>query len=113
MDFDSIEVYCNPCVMKVPTGSYVVGCTPWVEYTEENFQKIKKIWDDKMDAFNKKNASKNSFKIEVITSNSDPTKAYKVKVFEDGRFECDCKGFLYRKSCSHVDKIKEKKCLEK
>jgi len=42
-----------------------------------------------------------------IPSGKDPNKTYKVFQYTDGSWECECPGFQYRKSCSHIEKAKE------
>jgi hypothetical protein len=48
-------------------------------------------------------------KSEIKTFNvpsSDGKKDYTVKL-ENGVYSCDCKGFMFRNSCGHIDTIKE------
>lgn len=41
----------------------------------------------------------------AIPSNSDPSKTYDVVLYNDGskRAECNCKGYGFRRRCSHID----------
>jgi hypothetical protein len=106
MQFEGVEIYCNPGTYKKLNGErYICGCHPPVPYTKETFEKFQKAWSDHIDS--RRKIKKDSFKIETVSSNSDPTKAYKLKVYEDGRIECDCKGYMFRKSCSHIEKYKK------
>jgi hypothetical protein len=104
MKHGDVEIYCTPTVAHLPTGDFIVGVTPWVPYSPEKFEEYKNAWTNR-----EKPVKKNSFKIVTVSSNSDPTKAYKVKLYEDGRMECECKGFMFRKSCKHVDELKNAK----
>ena len=42
-----------------------------------------------------------------VSSNSDPSKSYRLEVESGGDVMCDCPGFEYRGACSHSRKLKE------
>jgi len=37
-----------------------------------------------------------------LKSTSDPSTTYRVLQYADGRKECNCPGFSYRKRCKHI-----------
>ena len=104
MQFEGVDIYCNPAVYTLPNGDqFICGCQPHVPYSEGVLNKMKKAWTD----YTETKVRKDSFKLVTMSSNSDPTKAYAVKIFENGQFECNCKGYMFRKTCSHIEEVKK------
>ena len=45
-----------------------------------------------------------------IESSSDPTKIYKITLYDDGSYACSCPQWIYRrKDCKHIIQCKAEK----
>lgn len=94
-----------PIKLQGGTGKYYIVFTGiWYECTLEVFNtvttdQIREKWvREKTDKYNTLQFST------VINSNSN---SEKYKVVYDRYWSCECKGYLYRKNCSHIEKAKE------
>lgn len=110
----SNQFYMKPIVIDAPlppNTKYIVGVTNkgWIPYTPETFAELVKEWEEWQAAGAKsKLLVEEEPEIFEVASNSDPSKKYKVTKRGD-EWTCDCAGFGFRRRCSHIDKIKNKK----
>lgn len=111
----SVEIFCVPTQYKRLDGSYwICGICPEIPYRQDTFKSLYEIWDNQRKKDLKKHLESHSvsqFESIKITSHSDNTKKYEVKFFNKDRIECECKGFQFRKCCSHIDEVKKMKGL--
>lgn len=113
MNLQDVEVFLNPAYYKRMDGTYwICGCRPEVPYSEQSIEYLRQKWRTERDTLlSRLGAIRPEGKCETVTvtSNSDASKSYSVKVYENGKVECECKGFQFRKTCSHADKVKEER----
>lgn len=110
------QFYMKPMVFVAPTDltntiKYIVGVTNkgWIPYTPEVFAELMKEWEEWQASGAKvKLLIEDEPEIFEVSSNSDPSKKYKVTKRGDS-WTCECAGFGYRRKCSHIEKIKGKK----
>jgi len=102
----SFKFHAPPTITNFPNGQYIAGLNPLVPYTPEMFEMLCKEYDKQVQEHQELEQSMTTQEIEVV-SNSNPNKKYIVTVYADGQMSCDCKGFSFRKTCSHVEKIKK------
>jgi len=100
------KFHAPPTIVKLPTGTMIVGVMPPLDYTPELFDEMQEAYANRVREHQAIEESMTTKEIEVV-SNSDATKKYIVTVYSTGKMECDCKGFSFRRSCSHIDKVKE------
>jgi len=88
-------------------ASYLIaGVTPSVPFTTKGFKELTKQWERKCQVF-LKDYEKLKPKIVEVASKSDPNKKYKVTIFNKNQVVCECKGYQFRRNCSHVEQIKK------
>lgn len=106
------KFYTYPVVIKHPTEDkkYIVGVVDkgWIPYDEEVYNEIMKEWEE-TEKEKSKVREMNQPKEYMVASNSNPNQKYSVKRHIDGSWTCECRGFTYRKACSHIDKVKGNK----
>jgi ribosomal protein L9 len=99
-----------PTKMCVNGQEFIVGVMPWVPYSDEAMKELTEEYEkqrqEKIKQHEKVEQSMTTKQVEVV-SNSDPNKKYHLTIYADGKIECDCKGFQFRRDCSHVKKYKE------
>lgn len=102
IDLKDVIIYYNPAVWTKLDGSkMIVGTKPPLPYTESLYKKVKDEYDARL-------ADKSRDVQEFfISSKKDPSKTYRV-AFDGKSWSCGCKGYKYRKTCSHIDTAKEK-----
>lgn len=93
-------------IMNTPQGQYIVGIHPWVPYTPEKFEEIKQAYENRVRTHEQIEESMKTKTVEV-SSKSNPDKTYELTIYTDGRVDCSCKGFMFRKNCNHVNEYKE------
>jgi len=101
----SYEFHAPPTIANLPGGKIILGVTPPVPYTPELFVEMQEQYDQRVREHQALEASMRTKEVEVV-SNSNPNKKYVVTIFSDGKMSCDCKGYSFRRSCSHIDKVK-------
>jgi hypothetical protein len=100
IDLKSLNIYCNPAVWNTSKGKVICGVIPYLPYEPELYKKVKeeyerrcqKVQQDCLEFF--------------ISSKKDPQKKYRVTKNAKGIWSCECKGFQFRKNCSHIDTAK-------
>ena len=75
-------------------------------YTPERFEEISNEYDRRMEE-HRQRISQLQPKTWKILSSKDANQFYTVTQNMNGSFDCECKGFTYRNSCSHINKVKE------
>ena len=83
----------------------ICGVLPQAPYSL--WEEFRKVWDERLkdSAYNKKtNQNDKSWKVESSNTKS----FYTVTRDASGDFSCTCKGFMFRKSCKHIDQLKDK-----
>lgn len=105
MDLSNYNFHCRPGVWNTETGSFIVGITPMIQYTPELLEEVNQEYDRRLEE-NRKLREQISTKTWTVASNRDPNTFYTVTQHVDGSWECTCKGFQYRRSCSHIEGIK-------
>jgi len=101
-----MDFHAEPVVANTPNGQMIIGMNPPEPYTPERLAELKQMYADKVAAHKAIEASMTTKTVEVV-SNSDANKKYIVTVYSPDKVECTCRGYSFRKTCSHVDKVKE------
>ena len=109
VDLSKFVFHAPPALQKQLNGSYlIVGMSPTVVYTKELFDIINAEYDRRVEEHRKLRASLKPVTTQVASS-KDPNKFYTVTKNRDGSWECSCPGFIYRRKCSHIEKVQGKK----
>ena len=96
----------KPYIFEYKGTKYIGGVAPLTLYDEKTFQKAIKSHAKIIDGAKNRNPHQSS-KFWQVTSNSNPDKFYTVTLYTDDTWTCECNGFKYRQTCSHIDKLKE------
>ena len=107
-----MEFQAYPSKATVSGKEFIVGIIPWVPYSEERLKELQEEYERVMnEKIMKHQQLEDSLKTKQVqvSSNSDPDKKYTVTIYSDGKHECDCRGFGFRKTCSHIEKVKKGK----
>jgi hypothetical protein len=104
------QFHAPPTVAQFTNGQFIVGVMPPVPYSPEKLAELQEAYAQRIQAHKQVEESMKSKTVEVV-SNSDPNKKYTLNVYSDGKVECECRGFQFRRSCSHVDKYKKENGL--
>ena len=78
----------------------VGGILPEAPY--ELWEEFQSVWSEVI-----KNRTQNSKVKTWKIQSSNKKSSYTVTRKEDGFYSCTCKGFMFRKSCRHIDQVKE------
>lgn len=100
-----------PAIASMLSGTYMVDGEHCVAVkpraTMEFVKKLhKQMFPDFYDE-KKKKELRQKFEPKIVTIKSDTSgKLYNIHVWPDGRRECDCPGFTYRRKCRHTSLVK-------
>ena len=107
MQLSEIVFYAPPIKCTHLDGTSVItGVTPAEPYTPERLQELNQEYMRRREE-NRKLRERMTTKFHDIPSKSDPNKTYRVTEYTNGMWECECKGFEFRRNCSHIKKAKE------
>ena len=101
-----MEFHAEPTVANTLNGQVIVGMNPPEPYTPERLVELRQMYAEKVAAHRAIEASMTTKQIEVV-SNSDPKKKYILTILGKNRVECSCRGYSFRRNCSHVEKYKK------
>ena len=105
-DLSHIKFHAPPAMAKMPNGQYyIVGIAPTEPFTPDRMRVLKEEYKRRKEEHRKLREQVSS-KTFHIPSNSDATQSYEVIHHIDGSWSCSCKGFQFRKNCSHIEKAK-------
>ena len=93
--------------ITLPSGKWICGMLPWEKYTKAKYKKIMKLYKADL-KIKEKNKPEECFEEIEVVSNSDKSKKY-IVTLKDGMYSCECKGFTFRKICTHIETVKKAK----
>ncbi len=96
--------HCKPFMFETPLDKnvkYIGGTMPWIDYTPEALAEALEAYEKYLENL-KITAIPETWE---VASHKDPNKKYKVTRSNDGRWTCECAGYIYRKFCSHIEKL--------
>lgn len=98
---EKLEHIYRPVKVTILDKTYII-CNGWypvpLDIADLVLEEAHKRW---IDPYEVRVEAKKTFKI-ISDSGSEHT-----VTLENGVYSCDCKGFMFRRSCSHVEKAKE------
>ena len=101
-----MDFHAQPTVANALNGKVIIGMIPPEPYTPERLEELQQMYADKVLEHKAMEASMTTKQVEVV-SNSDASKKYVVTVYSPDKLECSCRGYSFRRTCSHIDKVKE------
>jgi len=103
---EDVKFHAPPIEWKQRDGSSVIaGVLPQEPYTPERLKALDEEYSRRMDE-HRRMRQQMTTKTFDIPSKSDPNKTYQVTQHIDGTWECECKGYEFRRNCSHIEKAK-------
>ena len=104
MDLSEHIFHATPAVSNLGNSRWIIGVSPMIPYTPENLSEVNEEYKRRQIEYREMRQQLSSQTWHVASS-KDPNKKYEVEQHVDGSWTCSCKGFQFRKHCSHIEKI--------